>query len=179
MVTRERNIKKRQTHTFRKVSGKDSLFTLQTFTECLVLPSAIEQMAQGSWFIRTPTNWRIPCSPQMTTPCLLHAPICHYWSPDILSESPALRSRSLSIFLSVNRSWGIIMPNWHKQLRLPSEFGLKPNYISLACATEHEQYNLSYFLLLLFRIFKKKIGSSETNQACSLRIILSTIYKPS
>lgn len=72
-----------------------------------------------------------------------------------LSEAPALGSRSPPIFLSVNKSWGIIMPNWHKQLQLPSEFGLRPNYISLDCTTVHEQYNLSHFFLLPFRIFKK------------------------
>lgn len=31
-----------------KVSGKDSLFILQTLTERMVLPLATEQMAQGS-----------------------------------------------------------------------------------------------------------------------------------
>lgn len=60
----------------RKVSWKDSLFIPQTSTWCMVLPSATEQMAQGNRFTRTLSNWRVPCSLQMTNRWLLYTPIC-------------------------------------------------------------------------------------------------------
>lgn len=162
-----------------KLSRKDSLFIPQTFTERMVLPSATEQMAQGNRYTRPPPSWRIPDSPQNDKSV---AATCTHllWSGAQIFSLPLQHGEAdhyQFFFLSTGaEEW--IMPNWHKQFQLPSEFGLKPNYIFLVCATAHEKYNLSLFLSFknIQKLKKRKPWLSKINQACSSRIILSTIH---
>lgn len=126
-----------------------------------------------------PQTGGFPACHQWQISCYCMYPSAAIWSPNILSASSAQRSRSLPIFLSVNRSWGIKCAQLTKAV--PIAFRIWPEaqlYFSSLC---HSTWKVQFvsFLFLTFKNIqklKKKTWLSETNQACPLKIIFELCY---